>query len=131
MYSSGKALVVDPDLDTRGLLSALRSAYEAQGMLVVGINVSNLPSCLARWQGGVDLPTRNTVLVVEGAEMVSLKSLERLLSFADKGRGKVVLLARDIRPGSWTSAYLNFAIHSSTCRSSEVSGIPPFSSTTA
>jgi ATP-dependent exoDNAse (exonuclease V) alpha subunit len=32
------------------------------------------------------------VLIVDGAEMIDLKSLERLLAFADRGRAKIVLV---------------------------------------
>ena len=95
-----KTLLVGPSLDKPGLLSALRLACEAEGLQVVGVTVSNLPTCLVRWQGGSDLPTRATVVVVDGAEMMSVKPLERLVSFAEKGRAKVVLLADSIRLGA-------------------------------
>jgi ATP-dependent exoDNAse (exonuclease V) alpha subunit len=36
--------------------------------------------------------TPNHVLVVDGAEMIGLKQLERILALADKARSRVVLL---------------------------------------
>jgi ATP-dependent exoDNAse (exonuclease V) alpha subunit len=36
--------------------------------------------------------TLNHVVVVDGAEMIGLKQLERILAGADKARGKVVLV---------------------------------------
>jgi hypothetical protein len=36
--------------------------------------------------------TLNHVVVVEGAEMIGLKQLERILAVVDKARGKVVLV---------------------------------------
>jgi ATP-dependent exoDNAse (exonuclease V) alpha subunit len=36
--------------------------------------------------------TLNHVLVVDGAEMIGLKQLERILAVVDKARGKIVLV---------------------------------------
>ena len=92
-----KALDIGPDLDKAALVAALRLACEAEGMQVITVTVSSLSSRLDRWQAGSEAPTRVTVIVADGAEMLSLKPLERLLAFADKGRAKLVLLADSLR----------------------------------
>ena len=130
-----KVLVLGHTLDKSDLLAALQPACEADGMQLVCVTPSTLPACLARWQRGSELPARTTFLVVDAAEMIGLKPLERLLSFAEKARGKVVLLADSLRLDALQAQsplweFRTLAIHSSTTRSSEVSGMPPFSSTT-
>jgi ATP-dependent exoDNAse (exonuclease V) alpha subunit len=51
-----------------------------------------LASLELEWQEGRDPLTLNHVLVVDGAEMIGLKQLERILAVVDKARGKIVLV---------------------------------------
>jgi len=44
------------------------------------------------WQEGRNPLTLNHVIVVDGAEMIGLKQLERLLAVVDKARAKVLLM---------------------------------------
>jgi ATP-dependent exoDNAse (exonuclease V) alpha subunit len=44
------------------------------------------------WLHGEDKLTKNDVVVVDGAEMIDLKQLERLLAVADRARAKIVLV---------------------------------------
>ena len=57
-----------------------------------GIGSQTVESREHAWQEGHDPLTANHVVVIEGAEMIGLKQLERLLAVADKARSKVVLL---------------------------------------
>jgi hypothetical protein len=67
-----------------GLLAAARHAWNAAGFSVRGAE-----EC----QQGHDSLTSGTVLLVDGAQMIGLKELERLLAVADKARAKVALIA--------------------------------------
>ncbi len=89
-------------------LSAARQVWEAQGLSVAGIAVSRmavedlrassgiqahtLAAQEREWQDGRDAWTAKHVVVVDEAEMIGLKQLERVLAVADKARSKVVLL---------------------------------------
>ncbi len=91
------------------LLAAARRAWEAQGLKVSGfasskIGAANLQSSSGiqsrtlveretAWTEGRDLLMLDEVCVVDGAEMIGVKQLERLLAVADKVRAKVVLVA--------------------------------------
>jgi Ti-type conjugative transfer relaxase TraA len=57
-----------------------------------GIKWSALSVLESDWLQGEDALTRNDVVVVEGAEMIDLKRLERLLATAERARAKVVLV---------------------------------------
>jgi Ti-type conjugative transfer relaxase TraA len=90
------------------LLAVAREVWERQGLSVVGIALSRvaadslqassgilsqtLESLELAWQEGRDPFTLNHVVVVDGAEMIGLKQLERILAFADKARAKVLLV---------------------------------------
>jgi Ti-type conjugative transfer relaxase TraA len=103
-----KALAPAPDRERHALLAAVREVWESRGMTVIGMAVSRIAterlqqSCgmVSRtvesqehaWQEGQDPLTANHVMVIEGAEMIGLKQLERLIAVADKARSKVVLL---------------------------------------
>jgi ATP-dependent exoDNAse (exonuclease V) alpha subunit len=65
------------------LLAAARQAWNAAGFSVRGAE-----EC----QQGHDSLTSETVLLVDGAQMIGLKELERLLAVADKARAKVALI---------------------------------------
>jgi hypothetical protein len=45
----------------------------------------------SEWLQGEDALTKNDVLVVDGAEMIDLKRLERVLAMAERARAKLVL----------------------------------------
>jgi Ti-type conjugative transfer relaxase TraA len=98
-----------PASSKRALLAAACAAWQAQAFTVVGVahsesagetlygplgikshTLSGLEHELLQ---GRDSLTQNDVLIVDGAEMIGLKSLERLLAFADKARAKIVLFA--------------------------------------
>jgi Ti-type conjugative transfer relaxase TraA len=97
-----------PDPGKHALLAAVREVWESRGMTVIGMAVSRIAtehlqrlsgigsqtveSRERAWQEGHDALTANHVVVIEGAEMIGLKQLERLLAVADKARSKVVLL---------------------------------------
>jgi Ti-type conjugative transfer relaxase TraA len=103
-----KALAATPDAEKPALLAAVRQAWESRGMTVIGMAVSKIATQRLQessgivsqtvesqdraWQEGHDPLTVNHVVVIEGAEMIGLKQLERLLAVADKARSKVVLL---------------------------------------
>jgi ATP-dependent exoDNAse (exonuclease V) alpha subunit len=57
-----------------------------------GIASQTVESRDQAWQDGQEPLTANHVVLIEGAEMIGLKQLERLLAVADKARSKVVLL---------------------------------------
>jgi Ti-type conjugative transfer relaxase TraA len=103
-----KALTVTPGDDLNALLAAARQAWESRGLRIAGAAVSRvaverlqaasgiesqtLHSQEDEWREGRGLPTQNHVLVVDGAEMIGLKQLERLLAVADKAHAKLVLI---------------------------------------
>jgi Ti-type conjugative transfer relaxase TraA len=103
-----KALAATAGNDKDALLAAVREAWELQGFTVIGVAFSRiavenlrassgiqsqtLESLELDWQDGRAPLTLHHVLVVDGAEMIGLKPLERLLAVVDKARGKVVLI---------------------------------------
>jgi ATP-dependent exoDNAse (exonuclease V) alpha subunit len=103
-----KALTAMPGNDKGALLAALREVWELQGLRVIGLALSRiaaesllassgiesqtLASCELEWKDGRARVTLNDVVVVDGAEMVGLKQLERILAMVDKARGKAVLV---------------------------------------
>jgi Ti-type conjugative transfer relaxase TraA len=103
-----KALTAMPGHDQGALLAALREVWELQGLRVIGLALSRiaaesllassgiesqtLASCELEWKDGRARVTQNHVVVVDGAEMVGLKQLERILAVVDKARGKAVLV---------------------------------------
>jgi Ti-type conjugative transfer relaxase TraA len=103
-----KALAPASDAAKHALLAAIRELWESWGMTVIGTAVSRIAteqlqeragivsqtveSQEQAWQEGQSPLTANHVMVIEGAEMIGLKQLERLLAIADKARSKVVLL---------------------------------------
>jgi Ti-type conjugative transfer relaxase TraA len=90
------------------LLAAARGLWELQGLTVVGVALSTLAAASLQaasginsqtlasqelaWEEGRSPATPNHVIVVDGAEMIGLKQLERVLAVADKARGKLVLV---------------------------------------
>jgi Ti-type conjugative transfer relaxase TraA len=103
-----KALAAPAGDGKNALLAAVRESWESQGLAVVGTALSRvaaeslqassgiqsrtLESRELEWKEGRDALTLNHVLVVDGAEMIGLKQLERLLAAVDKARAKVVLV---------------------------------------
>jgi len=103
-----KALAVAAGNDKSVLLAAMREAWEIQGLSVIGVALSRiaaetlqassgiptqpLASHELEWQEGRNPLTLNHVIVVDGAEMIGLKQLERLLAVVDKARAKVLLM---------------------------------------
>jgi Ti-type conjugative transfer relaxase TraA len=90
------------------LLTAAHRLWESGGFKVIGVALSRIAAerlqaqsgirslTLAdqeeQWRVGGDPCSASHVLVVEGAEMIGLKQLERTLAVADKARAKAVLL---------------------------------------
>jgi ATP-dependent exoDNAse (exonuclease V) alpha subunit len=103
-----KALAAIADNAKSALLAAVREVWELQGLRVIGVALSRiaaeslqassgipsqtLASRELEWKEGRDPLTLNHVIVVDGAEMIGLKQLERILAVADKARGKAVLV---------------------------------------
>jgi len=103
-----KVLALTPGSGKSALLTAVREVWESQGLQVIGaalsrIAVENLQAASGiesntlalhelAWVEGKDPLTLNHVVVVDGAEMIGLKQLERVLAVADKARSKLVLL---------------------------------------
>jgi hypothetical protein len=103
-----KALAVAAGNGKSVLLAAMREAWEIQGLSVIGAALSRiaaetlqassgipsqpLASHELEWQEGRNPLTLNHVIVVDGAEMIGLKQLERLLAVVDKARAKVLLM---------------------------------------
>ena len=100
--------VATADSNVDGLLAAARGLWESRGLRVIGVALSRIaaerlqadsgiPSLTLvnqedQWRTGDDPCSASHVLVVEGAEMIGLKQLERTLAVADKARAKVVLV---------------------------------------
>jgi Ti-type conjugative transfer relaxase TraA len=103
-----KALAVAAGSGKSVLLAAMREAWELQGLSVIGAALSRiaaetlqastgilsqpLASHELEWEEGRSPLTLNHVVVVDGAEMIGLKQLERLLAVVDKARAKVLLM---------------------------------------
>ena len=103
-----KALAATPQADRGAVLGAARKLWESQGLTVVGVGLSR--SAAARlqtasgirsltlaaqereWEEGHGAATQNHVVVIDGAEMIGTKQLERLAGVIDKARGKLVLM---------------------------------------
>jgi len=114
-----KALAPGPDAGRHALLAAVREAWESQGMAVIGMAVSaidtehlqtlsgiasqTVESRDRAWLEGTDPLTPTHVVVIEGAEMIGLKQLERLLGVADRARSKMVLLGDAAQLGAMGS----------------------------
>jgi Ti-type conjugative transfer relaxase TraA len=103
-----KALAPPAGNDKSAPLAAARELWELRGLRVIGIAPSaiaaenlqtssriksqTLASFEHDWQEGRDPLTLNHVVVVDGAEMIGIKQLERILAVADKARAKLVLV---------------------------------------
>jgi Ti-type conjugative transfer relaxase TraA len=103
-----KALAAMAGDDKSALLAAVREVWELQGWTVIGAALSRiaaenlqassgirsqtLASTELDWTEGRDPLTPNHVVLIDGAEMIGLKQLERILAVVDKARGKVVLV---------------------------------------
>jgi ATP-dependent exoDNAse (exonuclease V) alpha subunit len=103
-----KALAVTDESGTGALLAVVRGLWESRGFRVIGLALSRiaaehlqassgiqsltLASQEEEWKAGRDPCSTNHVIVVEGAEMIGLKQLERLVAVVDQARGKIVLL---------------------------------------
>jgi Ti-type conjugative transfer relaxase TraA len=100
--------VATADRSVGELLAAARRLWESRGFKVIGLALSRIAAerlqaesgirslTLAtqedQWKAGGDPCSASHVLVVEGAEMIDLKQLERTLAVADKARAKAVLV---------------------------------------
>lgn len=87
-----KALLLAAMPDSTPVLTVARAAWDRDGLRLYRIASRTLVSYQDEWSQGRDVPTRASVLMVNGAEMISLKPLERLVAIADKARAKIVLI---------------------------------------
>jgi Ti-type conjugative transfer relaxase TraA len=103
-----KAVAPPAGNDKSAPLAAAREVWESRGLRVIGIALSGIAAeklqsssgiksqTLASFehdrQEGGDPLTLNHVVVVDGAEMIGIKQLERIFAVADKARGKLVLV---------------------------------------
>ncbi len=103
-----KAIAVMADGARDALLAAARLAWQASGLRVIGAassraaaehlqaaaGISSQPLAAYEdgWQRGLELLAQDHVLLVDGAEMLGLRQLERIVGVADKARAKVVLI---------------------------------------
>jgi Ti-type conjugative transfer relaxase TraA len=96
-----KALAAPAGNDKSAPLAAAREVWELRGLQVIGIAPSGIAAENLQTSSGIKSQTLasfedplslNHVLVVDGAEMIGLKQLERILALVDKARGKLVLV---------------------------------------
>jgi len=97
-----KALAAPVGKDKSAPLAAAREAWELRGLRVIGVAPSGIAAENLQTASGIqsqtlasfeDHPlTLDHVVVVDGAEMIGLKQLERILAVVDKARGKLVLV---------------------------------------
>jgi len=76
-------------LAVRGVAPSRRAADSLQA--VSGIKSQSLAACEEEWQADFEM-SRDTVLLLDGAEMLGLKQLERILAVADRARAKAVFV---------------------------------------
>jgi Ti-type conjugative transfer relaxase TraA len=110
LVSEGDAKAIAVSDHAKGtLLAAAHHAWDSDGMDVKGtalsgpaaeqleaasgISSESLAKFEDDWQQGFGLPHGRTVLVLDGAQMIGLKQLERFLAAADKARAKMILVA--------------------------------------
>jgi AAA domain len=102
-----KAFAARPDGGKGEVLTIARQAWESHGLSVLGaapsrtaadalqsasgIASQTLESREQEWKAGSN-PASHHVVVIDGAEMIGLKQLERILAVLDKARGKIVLV---------------------------------------
>jgi Ti-type conjugative transfer relaxase TraA len=96
-----KALASPAGIDKSAPLAAARAVWELRGLRVIGFALSGIAAEDLQASSGIksqtldsfeDPLTLNHVVVVDGAEMIGLKQLERILAVVDKARGKLVLV---------------------------------------
>jgi ATP-dependent exoDNAse (exonuclease V) alpha subunit len=79
----GQGLIV------RGVAPSRRAACSLQA--VSGVTSQSLAACEEEWQGDFEM-SPDMVLLLDGAEMLGLKQLERFLAVADRARAKAVFV---------------------------------------
>lgn len=103
-----KAVVLDAGPGKAALLTAVHGAWSEAGLTVLGaapsaraasaLQLATGIACAAldtredAWSQEIDLPSRDTVLIVDEAERLGLKQLERVVAIADKARSTIVLI---------------------------------------
>jgi ATP-dependent exoDNAse (exonuclease V) alpha subunit len=76
-------------LTVKGVAPSRRAACSLQA--ASGVSSQSLAACEEEWQGDFEM-SRDAVLLLDGAEMLGLKQLERFLAVADRARAKAVLV---------------------------------------
>ena len=76
-------------LAVRGVAPSRRAAHSLEA--VSGVRSRSLAACEEEWQADFEM-SGDTVLLLDGAEMLGLKQLERVLAVADRARAKAVFV---------------------------------------
>jgi Ti-type conjugative transfer relaxase TraA len=76
-------------LAVRGVAPSRRAAHSLEA--VSGVKSQSFAACEEEWQADFEMPG-DTVLLLDGAEMLGLKQLERVLAVADRARAKAVFV---------------------------------------
>lgn len=76
-------------LAVRGVAPSRRAAHSLEA--VSGVRSQSLAACEEEWQADFEM-SGDTVLLLDGAEMLGLKQLERVLAVADRARAKAVFV---------------------------------------
>jgi Ti-type conjugative transfer relaxase TraA len=92
-----KAIAITDDSSKAALLTAARQVWEAGGFHVTGVSAQTLADLEREWQQDRSVLTKNDVLLIDGAETIALKQLERVVGIADKVRAKVVFIGDESR----------------------------------
>jgi Ti-type conjugative transfer relaxase TraA len=109
-----KALILSSDAKAQ-VLEAARQVWDAEGWETaiaassavtaewlqarLGIKSRTVAAWEEAWRDGRDTLVRESVLLIDGAETLGLKQLERLIAHGDKARAKVGLLGDSDRIG--------------------------------
>ena len=91
------AMLLSGDPGTFRPLETAIAAWRTDGLHVVRAPAHSLDAVEAQWSRGCDVLTANSVLVVEAADLVGLKQLERVIGVADRIRAKVALIGDPAR----------------------------------
>jgi ATP-dependent exoDNAse (exonuclease V) alpha subunit len=76
-------------LAVRGVAPSRRAAHSLQA--ASGVRSQSLAACEEEWQSDIEM-SRDTVLLLDGAEILGLQQLERVLAAADRARAKAVFV---------------------------------------
>lgn len=95
-----KALALADTAERALLLEALVAAWSADALQVVRVTPLGLDAIEARWRQEQEPLRATRVLLVEDADLIGLKQLERVLAAVERARAKVVLIGDAAPPGA-------------------------------